>query len=358
VSLFLSTDSGATYPNPCATVTGDVGAGVLPGSGKHIVWNAGADFPGLSSATCRLRVTADDGQIEAPAVFVSIPSGTFMMGSPTAELERYTNETQHQVTLTHGIYVQTTEVTNQQYMKLAQWAYDQGYATATSTYLYDNLDGSTQILEYLGAVEDRDEMTFSEGVFSCINPTHPVKYLTWYGSVAYCDWLSLQQGLPRAYSHSTWECNSGNPYTAAGYRLPTEAEWEYACRARTQTPFNTGSCLDAGTEANYLGEYPYPGCPLGPTGGWTVPVGTYPANAFGLYDMHGNVWEWCNDWLEWSLYGGTVTDPLGPVAGSYRVFRGGDWGSAAQYCRSAYRHFNIPSYAYDGLGFRPVRSAN
>jgi formylglycine-generating enzyme required for sulfatase activity len=354
VSLFLSTDSGATYPNLCATVSGDVGAGVLPGTGKHIVWDAGADFPGLSSPTCRLRVTADDGQSEIPAGFVAIPPGTFMMGSPTTEPLRQADETQHQVTLTHGVYVQTTEVTNQQYRDMAQWAYDHGYVTATSTYLYDSLDGSTQILKRLGA--GNYEMTFSAGVFSCINPTHPVKLVTWYGSVAYCDWLSLQQGLPRAYSHSTWECNSGNPYTAAGYRLPTEAEWEYACRAGTQTAFNTGSCLDAGTEANYYGSNPYTGCPPGPYVGWTVPVGTYPANAFGLYDMHGNLWEWCND--RYGTYGGTVTDPVGPGAGSARVIRGGDWYDYALYCRSAFRISTVhPSYADRGLGFRPVRSA-
>ena len=182
-----------------------------------------------------------------------------------------------------------------------------------------------------------------------------MKYVTWYGSVAYCDWLSLQQGLPRAYSHSTWLCNGGNPYTAPGYRLPTEAEWEYACRAGTQTPFNTGTCLDAGTEANYRGFAPYTGCPSGPYAGWTMPVGSYPANAFGLYDMHGNLYEWCNDW--YGYYGGTVTDPVGAGAGyAARVFRGGFWSSPARYCRSAVRYLSYPSDVYVDLGFRPVRS--
>jgi formylglycine-generating enzyme required for sulfatase activity len=296
-------------------------------------------------------VTVYDG--ENVEDFASVAPGTFIMGSPTTELLRSTAETQHQVTLTHGVYVQTTEVTNQQYRDMAQWAYNNGYVTAPdNTYLYDSLDGSTQILKRLGPGY---EISFSAGVFSCINPTHPVKYVTWYGSVAYCDWLSLQQGLPRAYSHSTWECNSGNPYTAAGYRLPTEAEWEYACRAGTQTPFNTGSCLDAGTEANYYGPGPYTGCPTGPYVGWTVPVGSYPANVFGLYDMHGNLYEWCNDW--YGTYGGTVTDPVGPGAGSYRVFRGGGWADYARVCRSADRLYDDPGSAYGNLGFRPVRSA-
>jgi formylglycine-generating enzyme required for sulfatase activity len=243
---------------------------------------------------------------------------------------------------------------------MAQWAYDNGYVTADGWCLYDNLDGSTEILKEVSS-EGGYEITFSAGAFSCLNPTHPVNRLGWYGAVAYCDWLSLQQGLPRAYNHSTWQCNGGNPYAAAGYRLPTEAEWEYACRAGAQTPFNAGSCLDSGTEANYNGPlpyyngFPYTGCPTGPYVGWTVPVGSYPANAFGLYDMHGNVWEWCNDWYD--PYGGTVTDPVGAGAGSYRVIRGGSWNFVADYCRSAFRLTIDPSTAASFQGFRVARSS-
>jgi formylglycine-generating enzyme required for sulfatase activity len=355
VSLFLSTDGGDSYPFQCQSVTGDVGAAVLPGASHVIVWNAEVDIPGIINDNCRLRVTADDGILDN---FVYVAPGTFTMGSPTDEPGRDYWETQHEVALTHGLYVQTTEVTNQEYMELAQWAYDQGHVTVIDgsycPYLQDNLDGSTQLLRYLG-FEDV-EISFSAGVFSCINPDHPVKYVNWYGSVAYCDWLSLQQGLTRAYNHATWQCNGGNPYTAAGYRLPTEAEWEYACRAGTQTPFSTGPCLNAGTEANYNGTDPYTGCPAGPYVGWTVPVGSYPANPFGLYDMHGNVWELCNDW--WGDYGGTVTDPVGPGAGSSRVVRGGDWWRDAQGCRSAIRSGSNPSGAGDIVGFRAVRSSN
>jgi formylglycine-generating enzyme required for sulfatase activity len=289
-----------------------------------------------------------------PAGFVPVPAGTFTMGSPAFEPGRYSNENLHQVTLVHDFLVQDSEVTNQQYRDMAQWAYDQGLVVATSASLSDNQDGSTQELLDL----DGDcRISFAGDTFSVDVGAggHPVLEVTWYGAVAYCDWLSMRQDLQRAYSHATWQCNGGNPYTAVGYRLPTEAEWEFACRAGTQTPFSTGGCLDAGTEANYNGTAPHPGCLAGPYIGWTVDVRSYAANALGLYDMHGNLWEWCNDW--YGEYGGPATDPGGPVVGDSRVFRGGAWDSGAQGCRSAVRLSDLPDRSYTGVGFRVVRTA-
>jgi len=289
-----------------------------------------------------------------PPDFILIPAGAFTMGSPEDEYGHSFNETQHAVTLTTPFYVSATEVTNQQYADLAQWAYDQGYCTATSSSLQDALDGSTEELLDLDGL---CEISFSGGVFT-VDPgkeDHPVLDVSWYGSVAYCDWLSLSEGLSRAYDHGTWECNGHDPYNAVGYRLLTEAEWEYACRAGTQTPFHTGECLDAGTEANYDGRYPYPGCPSGPYVSWPLPVGSYPANGLGLYDMHGNLYEWCNDW--YGLYGGDEVDPPGPEAGSYRVVRGGYWDNNARNCRSASRRYYYHGSSYYYLGFRLARSA-
>ena len=352
VRLFLSTDAGASYPYLCRAVSGNVGPGVEPGTDRQIVWDAGADFPGFSSTACQLRVTADD----APNLhhFTYVAPGTFMMGSPDDEWVHENMETLHQVTLTHGIDMQITEVTNQQYMELAQWAYDQGYVTVTNAGLYDNLDDSTGFLKGLSSADH--EISFSDGVFSCINPSQPVKYVTWSGSAAYCDWLSLQQGLPRAYNHATWQCNQGNPYGAAGYRLPTEAEWEYACRAGTQTMFYTGSCLSSDSQGNYRGSYPAIDCTSGPYEEWTVPVGSYQPNGNCLFDMHGNVFEWCNDW--YGTYEGTVTNPVGPVAGGSRILRGGGYFSGAGDCRSAHRYLSGQGLIDDGYGFRPVRSTD
>ena len=301
-------------------------------------------------------LTFYEDTLSAPPGFVEIPAGSFTMGSPPDEPYHGSHEDQHEVTLTGSFYLQSTEVTNQQYADMAQWAYDRGYCTATSGSLQDALDGSTQ--ELLDMDDADSEISFSGGVFTVDvgKEDHPVLEVTWYGPARYCDWLSLEEGYARAYQHNgDWQCNGHDPYNAEGYRLPTEAEWEYACRAGTLTPFNTGACLDAGTGANYDGNYPYPGCPSGPDVGWTVPVGSYPTNAWGLHDMHGNLYEWCNDWF--GSYGGDETDPVGRLTGGYRVIRGGYWNFSAHYCRSASRGYCTPSYSSNGIGFRPARSA-
>ena len=353
VSLFLASDADGAHLDLCRSVSGDIGAGVAPGSGRHIVWDAGADFPGFSEASCRLRVTADDS--DDLGNFVFVPPGTFTMGSPEDEPARFSDEPQHQVTLSHGLHVQATEVTNQQYRDMAQWAYDRGCVDATSAFLLDALDGSNQVLLDLGSY---CEISFSGGRFTVDagKEHNPVMGVTWYGAAAYCDWLSLYEHLPRAYNHGAWRCNEDNPYATQGYRLPTEAEWEYACRAGTESPFYTGSCLAAGVEANYNGNEPYPGCPVGPYVGGTVAVGGGSANAHGLHDMHGNVWEWCNDW--YGAYGGTITDPAGPTDGQYRIARSGGWDNAARSCRSACRNYVTPTDSGYKLGFRPVRSSS
>jgi sulfatase modifying factor 1 len=293
---------------------------------------------------------------QCPEGFVAIQEGSFMMGSPSYEPDRISDETQHQVILTRPFYMLSTEVTNQQYAEIVQWAIDQNppLVTATTTRLRDALDGSTQDLLDLDDINC--EISFDGSVFVVDSgkEDHPVRDVTWHGAVAYCDWLSLREGFTRAYNHSTWQCNGNTPYDATGYRLPTEAEWEYACRAGTQTAFNTWSCLDAGTEANYNGNFPYSGCPTGPYVEGKVPVGSYPANAFDLYNMHGNLCEWCNDWN--GDYSGDETDPVGPSTGTYRVLRGGHFSSYARLCRSASRRHIHPASSDEWSGFRPVRS--
>ncbi len=295
------------------------------------------------------------GQYVVQEGFVFVPDGIYIMGSPVGESGHDRNEPQHEVTLNHGFYIQTTEVTNQKYADMLQWAYDRRYVTATSTSVRDNLDGSIQKL--LDLESAYSEIHFAGGVFSSTNPNNPVKGVTWYGAAAYCDWLSLANELPRAYNHSTWRCNGGDVTQAGpGYRLPTEAEWEYACRAGSSAAFASGAitqpinCAALDPNLDLLGWY------CGNAGGGEHAVAQKAPNAWGLYDMHGNLHEWCNDWF--ADYPGDAADPVGPATGEYRVLRGGFWNTKAQSCRSAYRYSGLPGNHTDYITFRAARTAD
>jgi formylglycine-generating enzyme required for sulfatase activity len=179
----------------------------------------------------------------------------------------------------------------------------------------------------------------------------PVERVSWYDAIEYCNKRSKREGLTPAYTRNgdnvTWNKN------ANGYRLPTEAEWEYACRAGTTTPFNTGSNITT-DQANYNGNNPYNGNMNGRNRGETTEVGSFSPNKWGLYDMHGNVWEWC--WDRYGDYrGGAQTNPDGAVSGSNRVVRGGSWRDGAGGLTSAYRVNYYPGFRFDILGFRLVR---
>ena len=247
---------------------------------------------------------------------VWIPCGTFVMGSPASEPARYSDEgPQTQVTLSQGFWMGKYLVTQADY--LAVVGSNPSYFTAANGYGTD------------------------------VN--RPVEQVSWNDAVAYCAALTAREQA------------AGRLPAGWVYRLPTEAEWEYACRAGTTTPFYYGNELRSGM-ANFDGNYEYPPCggstyycynPSGIYLGRTTSVGSYAPNAWGLYDMHGNVWEWCRDWYGGYL-GGSVTDPQGPSSGSYRVFRGGFWGYYASYCRSAQRYNFAPSGRSHYIGFRVV----
>ncbi len=283
-----------------------------------------------------------------PIPMVRVPSGIFIMGDGVA----YCGTNQREVTLTRAFYLGQHEVTNQEYLEAVQWAYDLEYVTATTASVRDNLDGSTQ--ELLDLDGGYSEIAFTGGVFSLrdagygINPDHPVKEVTWYGAVRYCDWLSLQAGLPRAYQHSgDWACNGGDPYGAQGYRLPTDAEWEYAAQWDDERIYPWGNEAPDCSRANF--NYCVD---------WTSPVGSYPdaPASLGTSDMAGNVLEWCNDWHVCELSTTPVTDPTGPGSGSYRVLRGGSWIVYDYYLRCASRSYGNPSLSSDCLGFRASRT--
>ena len=149
-----------------------------------------------------------------------------------------------------------------------------------------------------------------------------------------------------------------NSMGRGGFRLPTEAEWEYACRAGTTSEFCYGDSLDS-SQANFDGNYPYGGAKNGVYREKTMPVGSFPPNAWGLYDMHGNVWELCSDWYDPDYYRSRPNpdnDPRGPSDGSFRVERGGAWRNVAEECRSAARSRYVPGFLFNSIGFRLARS--
>ena len=189
-------------------------------------------------------------------------------------------------------------------------------------------------------------------------PDHPVQQVNWLDAVLFCNWLSRKEGRTVCYERIKMKVKGRNPQKpeeemevddwrlvpdGTGYRLPTEAEWEYACRAGTTTDFASGS------DEEMLRKY-----------AWfqsnrAVPCGSRLPNGWGLFDMHGNVWEWCQDWHE--AYGGDdTTDPVGPSGGSVRVLRGGGWSVVAAFCRSGYRIWFRPDYRSNDFGFRPALS--
>jgi uncharacterized protein (TIGR02996 family) len=244
--------------------------------------------------------------------FVLIPPGTFLRGSPDDEDGRNAAEGPvHEVEIGGSFYLGVHPVTQ------AQWREVMG----------DNPS------YFCPTGEGRDSV---QGMST---DDFPVESVSWEDVALFLDKLSARAKERKA---------------GRRYRLPTEAEWEHACRggASSFQPFHCGNSLSS-TQANFDGNYPYGGADEGLHLARTCKVGSYPANAFGLHDMHGNVWEGCNDWYAKDYYACSPRrDPPGPSEGSHRVLRGGGWNDDGQFCRSAYRLSHAPAYRYDYLGFR------
>ncbi|MCR9197828.1 MAG: formylglycine-generating enzyme family protein [Planctomycetaceae bacterium] len=221
-----------------------------------------------------------------------VSAGTFTMGAPSAESGKRTDERPRQVTITRPFLISQTEVTQQQWtvvMKTAPW---------------------------------RGKRSVKLG------PDRPAAYVNWHQAVAFCRKLSRLENRV--------------------YRLPTEAEWECACRAGTQTAYSFGVDADelprhAFCEANTMA--------VGAV--YAHPVARKLPNAFGLHDMHGNQWEWCADW--YTPHPAETVDPTGPALGRQRVIRGGSWHCSADLCRSATRFYRDPTMATSDVGFRVLR---
>jgi formylglycine-generating enzyme required for sulfatase activity len=266
-------------------------------------------------------------------IFIRVPAGTFRMGSPESEKLRDPDETRHEVRLTRGFYIQSREVTNQQYARFLNAVNSRGPLEEPWLETRGQDEGSRIIATDAGF---RPAPGYED---------HPAAEISWYGAMAFAEWLSRK---------------TGNQYT-----LPTEAQWEYACRAGAVSRFSWGNearcsrmmfanntedvedteidrCVPYVVENGMKADAP-------------APVGSYPANPWGIYDMHGNLWEWVNNWYaEYETI--RAVNPTGPAFGNDRVIRGGSWRANAEDCRSANRNHADPATHNSDLGFRLVRN--
>jgi formylglycine-generating enzyme required for sulfatase activity len=261
--------------------------------------------------------------------YVSIPAGTFSMGSASTESCRYSEETQHQVSLTRGFEISDHEVTQGEFLAL---------------------------------------MTYNPSDFTTCGMSCPVNKVSWYNATAYCNTLSTKMGLTPCYTCKgtglTITCEEAATYSGThlyacpGFRLPTEAEWEYAYRSGTATAYYNGAndssacytCSTTDANADAIAWY------CANASSTTHAVKQKLANVWGLYDMAGNVQEWVNDWYQLDPGSSVVTDPVGASSGTMRLLRGGSWSHYAVGLRAANRAYRAPESQVNLAGFRCART--
>ena len=361
---------------------------------------------GVGMRTVYFKARNGDGEypVVSDTIFiipntVSVGAGTFTMGRTSAGDDANHGGSDelpaHSVTLSAYMFGKY-EVTNKEYCDVLNWAFAQGYLysdasgtpwsgsgniyageTTTSRYLAVSLTSTDCNIQYSGGAFTSKTRVGLPGTTSYAMDTHPMVRVSWYGSVAFCNWLSQWQGLTPCYDMATadWPLTVAPP-ASGGYRVPTEAEWERAAAWNGTKHWIYSFLSDTLTgknQADYYDSNPNYVNPLGlTTTPYTAPVGWFngvnvnpnggvatlnSSSPVGAYDLSGNVWEWCHDWYLNTYYnGGSMTNPTGPGTGSYRVYRGGGWSSNFYACRSARRSLSTPMTPDYLTGFRLARS--
>ncbi|MHC4258935.1 MAG: SUMF1/EgtB/PvdO family nonheme iron enzyme [Planctomycetota bacterium] len=300
-----------------------------------------------------------------PDDMVLIPGGEFLMGD---HHEGVPDERPIHTVLLDAFFMSKFEITNSQYCDYLNDANSLGLIEVRSGVVYASPGGTDRYCN-TNISSSHSQIDYSGGVFSVRLKAgrdmsdDPMLFVSWYGSVAYCNWRSSEEGYESCCNLSTWECD----FSKHGYRLPTEAEWEYAARGGLSGKrFPWADPNITHSLANYYsvpGTYPYD---VSPTSAfhpdyndvlpYTAPVGSFSANGYGLYDTAGNVFEWCHDWHDSDYYDTLPYDnPTGPASGTVRVNRGGSWENTPYYCRVGGRGSNSnPDTRNARLGFRVV----
>ena len=263
--------------------------------------------------------------------FLLVHGGRFLMGCPETEVERSDDETLHEVEVSDFWICKYALTVGEFRAFIKSTDYRTDAEVGSGSYIWNGKEWKeTEGINWRHGVSGKERLADEEN--------HPVLHVSWNDARACCEWFSKKTGK--------------------SFRLPTEAEWEYACRAGTRTPFNTGENLTT-KQANYDGNFPYKKHTKGEYRQKTVAVESFEPNKWGLYNMHGNVWEWCSDWYGSDYYKeckaqGVSKNSQGPATGSSRVLRGGGGGTNAVNCRSAFRNPYTPGYRNSNVGFRLV----
>jgi formylglycine-generating enzyme len=318
---------------------------------------------GMAQSDALLPESVRFGEGDEHDVLMLIPAGAFQMGDSFGE-GCYDEFPVHTVWLS-AFYMGAYEITNDQMVRVLQWAYDHNKLDVSGSTV-KNAEGENKQLIYLDQAQCR--ITWNGRTFGLKAEKaagYPCVEVSWYGAIAFCNYLSEMEGLTPPYDLSDWSCD----WSADGYRLPTDAEWEKAARGGCEGrrfPWCDTDTIDH-TRGNYMssGEQAYD---VSVTRGdhpdydegdapYTSPVGSFAPNGYGVHDTVGNVWEWCWDYWSSDYYGKSAAiDPRGPDTGSYRVVRSGRWGYDASACRVAARRHGWPGGRRQ-MGFRIARSA-
>jgi predicted outer membrane repeat protein len=339
ITVEISNDGGQTYFVPVYALSGDVGLNVSAGNGKTITWDAEADWAGNRSDQMRFRIVADD----LSDGFSYIPEGPYTMGRINGDTDSDAPQTLVNIS---KFDIQTTEVTKEQWDQVRSWGLINGYTDLA-----------------VGGAKASN---------------HPVHSIKWWDVVKWCNARSEKEGLTPCYivSGSVMKTGADDPeviWDASGYRLCTEAEWEKCARGGIKGkrfPWGTNTINHA--YANYYANsslYFYDASGYASstfhlsyndgTVPYTSPVASFPANAYGLWDVTGNLNEWCWDWYQSNYYSfsGMTNNPRGPNTGTHRVRRGGSWTNFADYSRLSQRFYYSPQSSFNSLGFRNIRKS-